>query len=97
MIAKFNPLPNPWSPGSQRQVTVEITGAPPGQTVDVTLYQTVPSPKQELDSKRLNVTGAGEATAAFSVTLSLLGINVLHCEAQSNSGHDSDSAGTVVQ
>lgn len=97
MIAKFNPLPKTWPAGSQRMVVVDITGAPPGQVVTVTLFRTVPGPEQQIGSKTVNVVSSGDASASFQVTLGDLGINVLHCEAQVGAAFDSDSAGTVVQ
>jgi len=97
MIAKFSPLPKAWPAGSQRTVVVDITGGPPGQVVTVTLFRTVPAPDQQFDSKTVNIVSSGDASASFLVTLSDLGINVLHCEAQVGAAFDSDSAGTVVQ
>jgi len=97
MIAKFNPLPSIWPAGTSRTVTVDVTGGPPGQVVTITLSRTVPAPETQIDSKTVNVQGNGDATASFSVTLSVFGVNVLHCEAQVGAAFDSDSAGTVVQ
>lgn len=97
MIVKFRPLPVPWGSGTQHQVVIEITGGPPGQSVNVTLHQTMPAPEQQLGSQSVLTTSSGDASVIFPVNLSSLGINVLHCEAIRGSSHDSDSAGTIVQ
>jgi hypothetical protein len=96
MIAKIRPIPNPWPAGTGQQVVVDITDASPTKTVDVTLFQTAPSPETQLGAQTVNVTSSGAALALFSVTLSTSGINVLHCEAERGPDFDSDSAGTVV-
>jgi hypothetical protein len=97
MIAKFRPLPNIWPAASQQTVVVDVTGGPPGQVVTMALFRTAPPPETQINSKPVNVTSNGDATASFSVTLSIPGINVLHCEVQHGAAFDSDSAGTLVQ
>src|SRR5688572_10348153 len=97
MKAEFEPLPPTWAVGSQKTVTVKVTGAPAGQVLTATLSRTAPLPRTALGSKTVNVTSTGDARALFSVTLDTPGINVLHCKAQAGSASDSDSDGTLVQ
>jgi hypothetical protein len=96
MQAQILPLIKPWSAGAQHQVTVDISGAPAGKILTVSLFLSTPKPDHALGNAQAVVTGTGTAAATFSVTLSTLGVNVLHCEVTHPTDFDSDSAGTVV-
>lgn len=96
MIAKIQPLPTHWQPGTSHQVTAQISGASAGQTVTVDFFLTLPAPDKSLGQRVANVDNAGNALAVTTVTLATLGVNVIHIEATQGADIDSDSSGTIV-